>query len=76
MLVDVEGRLVIEQAVEHVGCLAFSRTDRQDAEITILIGEMAIELGAGLAAVVQVDVGALGPLSSLKCSGLCGSAVF
>ena len=43
-----------------MGCLTLSRTDRQDAEVTVLIGEMAIELGAGLAAVMQVDVGALG----------------
>ena len=37
VFLDVEDRVLIEQPVEHIGCLAFGRADRQDAEVAILI---------------------------------------
>lgn len=37
VFLDVEDRVLIEQPVEHIGCLAFGRADRQDAEVAVLI---------------------------------------
>ena len=47
---------MIEQAVQHIGRFAFGRADRQDAEIAVLIGKMAVEFGARFAAIMQVDI--------------------
>src|SRR6202044_3921030 len=60
MFVDVELRFVVEQAIKNVGCFALARADRQDAEIAILVGEMAIEFRTGLAAVMEVHVASAG----------------
>jgi hypothetical protein len=49
---------MVEQAIQHVGSLALGSADRQDAEVAVLIGEMAVELRAWLAAVMQVDIAA------------------
>src|SRR5580704_13642283 len=58
MFVDVELRFVVEQTIKNVG--RFARADRQDAEIAILVGEMAIEFRTGLAAVMEVHVASAG----------------
>ena len=52
----VELGFVVEQAIKNVGCFALAWADRQDAEIAILVGEMAIEFRTGLAAVMEVHV--------------------
>ena len=39
---------MIERPVEHVGGLALGRADRQDAEIAVLVGDMAVEFGPWL----------------------------
>lgn len=41
MLLDFKNRVVIKQAVEDIDGLAVSRADRQYAEVSILVGEMA-----------------------------------
>ena len=38
VLLDVEFRLMIKQAIQHVGSLALGSADRQDAEVAVLIG--------------------------------------
>ena len=38
VLLDVERRLVIKQAIQHIGSLALGGADRQDAEVAVLIG--------------------------------------
>ena len=58
VLFDVQDGVVVEQPVQNIGRLAFGRTNRQDAEVAVLIGEMAVEFGAWLAAIVQIDVAA------------------
>ena len=60
MFVDVELRFVVEQVIKNVGRFALARADRQDAEIAILVGEMAIEFRTGLAAVMEVHVASAG----------------
>src|SRR5580692_12243750 len=60
MFVDVELGFVVEQAIKNVGRFALARADRQDAEIAILVGEMAIEFRTGLAAVMEVHVASAG----------------
>ncbi len=37
MLFYVEDCLMVKQTVENISCFAFSGTDRQDAEIAVLI---------------------------------------
>src|ERR1700729_2762711 len=66
MFVDVEPRFVVEQAIKNVGCFALAWADRQDAEIAILVGEMAIEFRAWLAAVMKVHVAS-------TCSAVAGA---
>ena len=60
MFVDVELRFVVEQAIKNAGRFALARAYRQDAEIAILVGEMAIEFRTGLAAVMEVHVASAG----------------
>jgi len=66
VFLDVERSVLVEQPVEHIGCLALGGTDRQNAEVAVLIGQMAVELRAGLAAVVQIDITAF--CGSVACS--------
>src|ERR1700689_4632733 len=56
MFLDRELRFVVEQAIKNIGRFALAWADRQDAEIAILVGEMAIEFRAWLAAVMKVHV--------------------
>ena len=66
-LLDLQNRVVVEQAVEHIDGLAFGRADRQDAVIAVLVGKPAVELRARLAAIMQVDVAAPGgPVAGTK----------
>ena len=60
MLLDVEDRVLVKQPIEYVGRLAFSRAYRQNAEIAVLIRQMAVELRPGFTAVVEIDVAAFG----------------
>jgi len=56
---------VIEQAVEDIDGLALGRTDRQNAEVAILVRESAVEFRARLVAVMEIDVTPLGsPIAS------------
>ena len=59
-LLDLEDCVVIEQSVEHIDGLAFGRADRQNAEVAVLIGKCAVELRSRLAAIVEIDISALG----------------
>lgn len=61
-LLDLQDRVVIEQAVENINGFALGRADRQNAEVAVLIGKPTVELRARLAAIVQIDVAALGIL--------------
>ena len=56
VLLNVEFRLMIKQAIQHVRSLALGGADRQDAEVSVLGGQMAVELRTGFATVMQVDV--------------------
>jgi hypothetical protein len=38
VLLDVDFSLMVEQAIQHVGSLALSSADRQDAEVAVLVG--------------------------------------
>ena len=49
---------MVKQAIQHVGSLALGGADRQDAEVAVLVGQMAVELRTRFAAVVQIDVAA------------------
>jgi hypothetical protein len=49
---------MVKQAIQHVGSFALGGADRQDAEVAILVGEMAVEFRARFAAVMQIDVAA------------------
>lgn len=42
MLLDLQNRVVIEQTIEDIDGLAFSRADRQYAEVSILVREMTV----------------------------------
>ena len=55
-LFDLQNRVVVEQAVEHIDGLAFGRADRQNAVIAVLVGKPTVELRSRLAAIMQVDV--------------------
>lgn len=57
---DLEDRVVVEQAVEHIDGLAFGRADGENAEVAVLIGKPTIEFRAPLAAIMQIDIAALG----------------
>lgn len=62
---DLQNRVVIEQAVEDIDGLALGRTDRQNAEVAILVRESAVEFRARLVAVMEIDVTPLGsPIAS------------
>ncbi len=62
---DLQNRVVIEQAVEDIDSLALGRTDRQNAEVAILVRESAVEFRARLVAVMEIDVTPLGsPIAS------------
>lgn len=37
VFMDVEDRVLIEEPIEHIGRLAFGRTDGQNAEVAVLI---------------------------------------
>ena len=52
VFLNVEYRLMIKQAIQHVRCLTLGGADRQDAEVAILVGEMALELRSRFTAVV------------------------
>ena len=58
---------MIKQAIQHVGSLALGGADRQDAEVAVLIGQMAVELRTGFAVIMQIDVAALtGTIAGLE----------
>lgn len=48
VLLDLQDGVVVEQAVENIGCLALGRADRQNAEIAVLIGKVAVKFRAWL----------------------------
>jgi len=56
MLLDIQDRILVKQAIEHIGRFAFSRADGQDTEIAVLVRQVAVELRSRFAAVVQIDV--------------------
>lgn len=60
VLLDLQDGVVVEQAVENIGCLALGRADRQNAEIAVQIGKVAVKFRAWLAAIMQVDITAFG----------------
>jgi hypothetical protein len=37
VFLNVEHRVLVEEFIEHIGCLAFGRTDGQNAEVAVLI---------------------------------------
>ena len=37
VFMDVEGRVLIEEPIQHIGRLALGRTDGQNAKVAILI---------------------------------------
>lgn len=41
-LLDLQDRVVVEQAIEDIDGLALGRTDRQNAEVAVLVGKPAI----------------------------------
>jgi len=55
---DLQDRIVIEQAVEDIDGLALGRANSQDAVVAVLIGEAAVEFCVRLTAVMQIDVAA------------------
>ena len=50
VLLDAQVGLVVEQAVEHVGGVADRRVDDLGVERRVLVGDVRVELHAGLAA--------------------------
>lgn len=60
VFLDVEDRILIEQPIKHIGCLTFCRADRQDAGNSRTDWTDDLEFRTGFAAVVQIDVAALG----------------
>jgi hypothetical protein len=59
-LLDLQDRLLVEQAVENIDSFALGWADRQNAAVAVLIGKGAVKLGPRLAAIVQVDIATLG----------------
>lgn len=60
MLLDLQNRIVVEQTVEDIDRFALGRADWQYAEVSVLVGEMAVEFRTGFAAIMEIDVAALG----------------
>lgn len=56
MLLDIQDRILVKQAIEHVGRFAFSGAYGQDTEIAVLVRQVAVEFRSRLPAVVQIDV--------------------
>jgi hypothetical protein len=58
VLFDPQIRLVVEEAVEHVGCVADGRADDLGVKRGVLIGDVRIEKHAGIVTVFGVAVSA------------------
>ncbi len=56
MLLDPQVRLVIQQAVEHVGRIADADIDHPGAERRVLVGNMGVESSPWLRTVLRVDM--------------------
>jgi hypothetical protein len=58
VLFDPQLGLVVEQAVEHVGCVADGRADDLGVKRGVLIGDVCVEKDAGIITVLGVAVSA------------------
>ena len=56
MFLDIQDRILVEQPIQHIGRFAFRRADGQDAEVAVLVRQVAVELRSRFAAIVQIDV--------------------
>src|SRR5690242_19722461 len=60
MLVDLDSALMAVKPVQHIDGLILGGAHRQDVEVAVLVGDPGVELASGIAAVMSVDVTALG----------------
>ena len=60
MLVDIDAAFMTVETVQHIDRFFLGGTHGEDVEVTILVGDPGIELAAGVAAVMRIDLAALG----------------
>ena len=60
MLVDFDSGLMSVEPVQHIDGFILGGAHRQDVEVAMLVGDPGVELAPGIAAVMSVDVAALG----------------
>ena len=54
--VDLQAGAMVQQAVEHIGCLVGRRGDHPDMIGSVLVREMGVEAEAGIDAIASVDL--------------------
>jgi hypothetical protein len=60
MLVDFDSALMSVKPVQHIDGFILGGAHRQDVEVAVLVGDPGVELASRIAAVMSVDVAALG----------------
>lgn len=60
MLLDIDPALMSIEPVQHIDGFILGGAHRQDVKVAVLVGNPGVELAPGIAAVMSVDLTALG----------------